>query len=322
MSEFTSTASATAGEKDPNIINPPIIKPTILGKESGSSAPSLGDFATEDEEDNDPGAAENREALSAFLGLMGFPDLPATKTDLVNMAGRMMKLQAQITEQIKELQASGADLAGLGSGEGAIQGPPDPAVATKIAALNDLQTQFQEAGQKLKDYAYSYFSGTEQPLTLSQAQIARAYSEGILNRDAATSKLAALGMAPNDVKIVLGLEDKAKADASAKPKKSLGADTILDGYKAGAVNANEVVSRLRQQGYSETDIRLVLKILDAEKKASKKDSGGTGSKGSSGSSGGTGAVKSASGGNINVNVKVDTAALAKEALARAQGRNK
>jgi hypothetical protein len=331
----------TMGED--GILRPNIIKPDILGKGEGSlikppgagegddDGSNLATFDTEDEEEDEEDrvdAAESREALSAMLGLLGFPDLPATRTDLTQMAGRMVKLQNQLTEAIKDLQKSGADMAGAGSGEGAILGPPDPAVKTKIDALNDLQQQLKDAGLRLKDYAYQYFSDLsvkeQKVLPLSQAQTLRAYEEGLIGGDIAKRKLAELGMSEEDIGILIKGSNKEMAGKAeqAKREKGVDADTLLEAYESKALNANQVVLELKKKGFTEQDIRLVLKIIDnkkkekekedAERKESKEPKNTTRRTTTTSGNGGSSSV--------NVNVNVDTAKLAREALERAKAR--
>ena len=315
------------------ILRPDIIKPEILGKGGTIKPPNTGGgdgsdiaaFDTEEDDDeiDDPDGAESREALSNMLGLLGFPDLPATRTDLVAMAGRMTKLQNQLTQAIKDLEKeSGGDPQAF-AGAGDMAGPPDPAKATKIAAINDLQLQLQEAGQKLKDYAYQYFSTEatkdKKVLPLSQAQTLRAYEEGLIGGDLAKKKLIELGMSEEDVGILLKTSNKEMMDK--KSGGGIDTETILEGYTTGVIPAGEAIMRLKKKGFTEQDIRLVMKIIDAKAKE-KADKEAEKDKGKKKNTTTRTTTTTGNGGSkeVNVNVNVDTAALAREALQRARGR--
>lgn len=301
------------GPQTPEIQKPKIQTPLIQGA-SGPSPDDLSQFAGDQEDDAD--GLEERENLRKVLTAMGFPDLPATKTDLQNYANKMVQLNQQIDAAIKELQGSGADMAGAGN----IAGPPDPAVATKIAALNDLQTQLNQAADQFQNYAYAYFSDTTKPLTLSQATITRAYGEGLIDRKNAAARLAAQGLNETDIGILLGLEDKQNADAN--KGKTLDAGTILDAYGSGALARDMASTRLQKLGYSYSDVSTLLKMADLEKK--KKENKGGGSSGTAARPATRSASRPYDSGASTVTqtttTKIDTSAMAAELLKKARER--
>jgi len=107
---------------------------------------------------------------------------------------------------------------------------------------------------------------TEKEKDLTKSEILRAYKKGILTATDARVQLRALGYSDDEINILLELYTVTAEVDKKTETKEVTKSTILRAYRYNVIDKEEAVSRLRELGYSDKDIEIMLSIEDARKR--------------------------------------------------------
>jgi Holliday junction resolvasome RuvABC DNA-binding subunit len=97
-----------------------------------------------------------------------------------------------------------------------------------------------------------------QVLRLNRTSILEAMSAGVIDETTARNKLRELGYTPEDIDILIRTHYK----QSEKKPPAVPVQFIAAAYKAGIIDRNEAVARLKDRGYPADDIELILKLSE------------------------------------------------------------
>lgn len=97
-----------------------------------------------------------------------------------------------------------------------------------------------------------------QPQVLSSGAIVTAYQFGILDRSQTQAKLASLRVAPDDIKIILSIAERALAATTPRP----GENDIVTAYSNGILSYDAALSQLSTLGYTSENATFVLRASE------------------------------------------------------------
>ena len=94
---------------------------------------------------------------------------------------------------------------------------------------------------------------------LSKSEILRAYQFGILSQAEVIELLSRLGYDKNEINVLLQIAELRKAKEPKERKKEIAKSDILKAFRLGIIDENQAKNLLRQLGFAEEDIELILK---------------------------------------------------------------